>query len=173
MTARTWDIGRPAEQCIATGATINPGDEFIAALVEQKDESLHRLDYTLDAWADAPRPDGLYAFWKAVRPHPNEKKQLLIDASTITEIFDQLADATEPGRVAFRFVLALILTRKRILAHLGQKDAHGDEPARMLVRFRGSDKELPPIEVIDPDLDAETIMQLSEQIRAVMALDED
>ena len=172
MTSNPWEIGRPADQCAATGRPLRPGDEFIAALIEREDGVFERLDYAVDAWPEVERPAGMFAFWHAVRSAPDARRQPLLDASTITDLFEQLAEATEPRRLAFRFVLALILIRKRTLEHLGQRPAAGKDPAVMLVRFRGTDKELPPIEVIDPGMDDETIIALSEQIQAIMALDD-
>ena len=172
MTSNPWEIGRPADVCAATGQPIRPGDEFVAALVEKDDGVLDRLDYRVDAWAEVERPAHLFAFWQTVRSSPDARRQPLLDASTISDLFEQLADATEPRRLAFRYVLALILIRKRVLEHLGQRPASGDRPSVMLVRFRGVDKEAPPIEVTDPAMDNQTIIALSEQIQTIMAMDD-
>ncbi len=172
MTSNPWEIGRPADQCAATGRAIEPGDEFMAALVEREDGAFERIDFAMDAWPDVERPPQLFAFWRAVRAAPNAKNQPLLDASTIGDLFDQLAEATEPRRVAFRYVLALVLVRKRKLELLKQRAASGEDPPLLLVRFRGTDKELPPIEVIDPEMDDETIIAISEQIQQIMALDD-
>ena len=107
---------------------------------------------------------------------PTAKKRMLIDDQSLLELFEQSAEtiegegepAGEKDRLAFRFVLALILLRKRLLVQEGSKGS------TMLVRPRGVPK--PPegpalIPVADPRLDEQTILRVTERLGAVISGD--
>src|SRR5690606_24010444 len=98
--------------CAATGRKLDVGERFVAALVEREDsEELRRIDFSMEAWDEGARPRGLFGFWRGVVPAAGAKKQVLIDDEAVLDLFEQLSSATDDRRVAFRFVLALILVR--------------------------------------------------------------
>ena len=45
-------------------------------------------------------------------PKGEQKKKIFVDDQVLCEIFERLADTTEPPKLNFRFVLGLILMRK-------------------------------------------------------------
>jgi hypothetical protein len=108
-------------------------EPYVTALVEVPDsEQFARVEYSAQAWAAGARPERMFGFWRAVVPEPNAKPRLFIDDDALLDMFEQLAETTDPKRVAFRFVLALMLIRKRVLVC-------EDARARvMLVRARGT-----------------------------------
>lgn len=169
LNATAYDISRPTGQCAATGKPFEPGDAVVVALVERReDEGFDRLDYLADAWTDDARQSlgrRVFAVWRTRQPEPDAPKRLLIDDDALLDLFLQLCegdDDTHAGRDAFRFVLALILCRKRLLKRLGS------DGGTMLVRPRGSDPESPPIRVTEPELDVQTLRAVTEQLDAVV-----
>jgi hypothetical protein len=156
---------------------LGTGERFVAALVQRPEtDEFVRLDYAEKAWMEGTRPARplvLYGFWRGVVPEPGAKKRLLIDDQSLLELFEQSEEGVESGasekeRVGFRFVLALILLRKRLLVQEGSKGR------TMLVRQRGVSK--PPegpalVEVADPGLDAETIGRVTGMLGAVIGGD--
>ncbi len=50
-------------------------------------------------------------------PRPEEKKKLFVDDQVLCDLFERLAEVTEPAKVNFRFVLGLILMRKRLIVY--------------------------------------------------------
>ncbi len=113
-----WQVERAAGQCSATGRALAEGEEFHTVLFEEG-ESFRRADYSLEAW-EGP-PEGSYCHFKTRVPVKEKKKQLLVGNEALTAFFIRLADETAPIRVQFRFVLALILMRKRILRYDGTR----------------------------------------------------
>jgi hypothetical protein len=172
MTGTNYELGRHADVCASTGAPLNPGDRYVACLVEREGEDgFDRVDYAADAWAQGNRPPRLFAFWTAEVPEPNKKPRLFIDDDALVSIFDQLEGATDPKRLAFRYVLALVLIRKRLIRQVGTRAAKGDEPAAMLFKRRGAATEAPPERVIDPALDeggAPIVAEVTAQLGAIL-----
>ena len=133
--APTYDIQRPTGQCAFTGRKLEPGEPYIAALVEFDPEAvpaaatgraaaaaalgMRRLDISIQAWDQGQRPPRLFSFWRSIVPQPNQKKKLFVDDEVLLNLFRRLDEAVGPERQAFRFVLGLILMRKRLLRYDG------------------------------------------------------
>ena len=158
-----WEVSKPLGQCCGTGKKIEPGEEYFAALVETN-EGLERRDFCADYWQEQ-KPD-VFCFWKSRLPHPDQKKQIFVDDEMLMAFFERLAQETEQERINFRFVLALILMRKRRLKY----DLSGTQDGKEIWRLRiTGDKEF--VEVINPHLDEEQIEQLSSQIGEILQAD--
>src|SRR5262245_201609 len=116
-----YEISRATGLCAATAKPIAVGQEFIAALVEADDgpggERLERADYSADAWASGARPARLFGYWRARMESPDAKRKPFIDDAALMDLFEQLGEATEPARLSFRYVLGLMLVRKRLLKY--------------------------------------------------------
>ena len=123
----------------------------------------------MSAWEEGARPDGLFSFWRTRVPEGDDRKTQLVDDTVLVTIFEQLAEDEAPRRVAIRFVLALILMRKRLLRFLGRQEEDG--VVTWLMRPRGSTPEAPPVEVVDPGLGDDDVLALSEQLSEVLESD--
>ena len=90
------------------------------------------------------------------------------------DLFERLAEDDRPQRVAFRFVLALILMRKRLLRFVGRKPgADGTGGDRVgsdywLFRLRGGLPDDPPMEVANPQLGDEDVRELTAQLSEIL-----
>ncbi len=172
MASSQYEIGRIAPQCSATGEPLNPSDPFVAALFEVDGaESLVRRDYSPAGWDSLRDRKGLFASWRGVVPSAEKTGRTTIDLPSLLGLFEQLAETEDPKRLAFRYVLALILMRKRALTPAGTREAKGAQPAALLVRPRGSSPEDPPIEVIDPAMNEATVGEITEQLRSLLRID--
>jgi len=165
----SFHIASPTGVCRATGRTLAVGETYIATLVEpEASDDLEREDYSLEAWEAGARPgEGrrLFGFWRARVPEPNAPRKLLADDDSLMDLFEQLGEESDARKVAFRFVLALLLVRRRLLV------VEGTRKGALLVRPRGVErppKGPPLIEVVDPSLDEETVAAVIEQMRAIV-----
>ncbi len=158
-----WEINKPLGQCCGTGRKIDYGEEYFGALVETG-EGLQRQDFCADYW-EKEKPK-VFCYWKTRLPHPNQKKQIFVDDEMMLAFFERLGKETEQEKVNFRFVLALILMRKRRLKY----DATRVEDAKEIRRLRiVGEKQID--EVINPRLEEEQIEQLSSQIGQILQTD--
>ncbi|MCP3903349.1 MAG: hypothetical protein GY715_06910 [Planctomycetes bacterium] len=164
-----YQVSRPTGVCAASGEPLEPGGLCVATLCEQAEgEGFDRLDYSVPAWEAGERPERLFSFWRTTVPVPGEKRRLLVDDSVLMDLFERLADDDRPQRVAFRFVLALILMRKRLLRFVGRTVPDGDARGRWKLRPRGTDAESPPLEIEDPGLTDDDVRELTAQLGEVL-----
>lgn len=176
LGSQDYSIGKTTGVCAATGRRLEVGEPFVGALVEPVDsEVLVRVDFSEGAWEEGARPERLFGFWRGVVPAENERRPVLIDDQAIMDLFEQLAETTDAKRIAFRFVLALVLVRKRLLVLESTRSARGQEPGVMRVRRKGEARppEGPPLmEVVDPGMTDEAVDEVIQQFEAVMAGDD-
>lgn len=186
----TYDVARPTGQCAFTSRAFEPGEAYMATLVEcdaedaaaQAGESaasalgLRRVDVSLQAWEAGRRPPRLFSHWRAVAAAPTQKKRLLVDDQVLMSLMQRLEDTDDPQRLAFRFVLCLILMRKRLLRHEGmeQREAGGRTQEWWLVRQRGQQEGQPGrnddrlYHVLNPRLDESRIEQVTSQLGEIL-----
>jgi len=138
----SYSIEKPTGVCGLTGRHLEPRETYVATLVEAHEPieddpqrsrwTLRRVDVAVEAWDAGRRPEGLFSHWKAVVPKPDERKKLFVDDAVLINLFRRLEDARDERRLAFRFVLALILMRKKLLKYEGMTRAprreHIDPP---------------------------------------------
>jgi len=158
-----WEIDKPLGQCYGTGKKIEYGEEFFAALVETE-EGLKRRDFCADYWEEK-KPD-VFCYWKTKLADTDKKKQIFVDDEMLMAFFERLAEETEQEKINFRFVLALILMRKRRLKYDLTKTEGDKEIWRLKVV---GEKQF--VEVINPHLDEEQIEQLSSQLSQILQAD--
>jgi len=100
------------KKCAATGADLAPGSECRSVLVEREGE-LQRLDYSEQGWAGPPA--GALGVWKCLVPKPAEVRHEPLDTSALMRCFEQLTEEASPSREGLRYILALLLMKKRRL----------------------------------------------------------
>jgi hypothetical protein len=165
--AKDFKIAKTEGICTACEKPIPPG-ETLVALARLSEEELIREDYHPPCWEslqDDPRNDpDVLGTWRTRVPKPEEKKKLLIDDALIINFFERLDGQDDPSRINFRYVLALILMRKRILVYEGM-ERDDDEREIWNMRMKGSDKYH---RVIDPQLDESSIASVSSQLGDIM-----
>lgn len=172
-----YEVVKATGVCASTGAKIGVGEEYIAALFESEDGvSLERRDYSMDAWRAGSRPGPqarMFGAWKAVMPAPNETRQTLVDDESLMDLLEQLAESTEPARISFRYILALLLMRRRLLKYEGTRRDRPDSPRGLVMLVRRSTKvdepQAPLIEIVDPGMDDQAIADAIEQVGSVLA----
>ena len=162
-----YHVARPTGRCSATDQPLQPGSACIATLCERsEDDGFDRRDFSIEAWESGARPEGLFSYWKTVIPQPDEKPRIVLDDQVLQDLFERLAADDRPQRIAFRFVLGLILMRKKALKFVGRKAEGGVE--RWLLQVRGNDVPGPPIEVVNPNLNDDDVRDLIDQLSEVL-----
>lgn len=171
MSTRTpYEMSRTDPVCAASGRTIPEGERCVAALVlAGDDEPLTKLVYEVGAWealAPGDRPRGLFAFWRTRAGASGKagEAERMLRLEEVEDLFEQLEGVEDAERRALRYLLALVLARKRVLTYEG-----GTPGAEMLFRRRvraGEEGEL--YRVIDPGLGEEQAATLGEQLAGVL-----
>jgi len=164
-----WEIEKPLGQCYGSGKKIEYGEEYFAALIETE-QGLQRRDFCADYWQEQ-KPD-VFCYWKTKLPSPDQKKQIFVDDEMLMAFFERLEQETEQEKINFRFVLTLILMRKRRLKYDSSeiKDDREIWRLRMVgaVVRRPVDSDKQYVEVENPHLTEEQIEQLSSQLGQIL-----
>lgn len=181
----SFTVGKPTRRCCVTGRALESGEVYIATLEDLGDgQPLQRVDYSLDAWkatggrrptleSGERRPGMRVGFWRAVVHEGNAKAKPILDDAALTDLFEQTGEVVElpqddasalgassaaEKRAALRFVVALLMVRRKLLTLEGVT-----RRGAMLLRRKGEPKppEGPPLtEVHDPGLDEATIVDV-------------
>ncbi|MEL6740645.1 MAG: hypothetical protein AAFP26_08320 [Planctomycetota bacterium] len=165
-----YDMSRTDPVCAASGQPIPEGDRCVAALVlGAGDAPLAKLIYSVEAWdalAPGERPGGLFAFWRTragASAQAGEAERML-RLEEVEDLFEQLEGVEDPERRALRYLLALVLSRKRVLVY------EGGTPGEVVLFRRkvkaGEEGEL--YRVVDPGLSEERAAALGEQLAGVL-----
>lgn len=156
-----WNMPRRTEACAGCQRGFEFGETFQAFLYEVAD-GYERRDYC--AACQPPEVPAAVGVWKTRRPEPASRAVRPFDREAIYAFFERLEDAVEPQKVQLRFVLALLLWRKRVLklertAQLDDRDTWEFTAPRTGTLHR----------VARPELDEEELERLSEQLEHLLA----
>jgi len=162
--AREYDIAKAAEHCCKCEREMAPAEEFMAALVDAG-ETFRRDDFCLACWEarDAESDAALFSVWRCRAPEPEKPQRQLVGNEALMDMFEKLGKSEEPAKLNFRFVLALMLMRKKLLVYVGSAAA-GDGRETWTMHWKNRDD---PIAVVNPQLDDDKIAQVAEQLGAL------
>jgi hypothetical protein len=160
-SSSSYDVPRAQGKCSVCGRDIPPGEKLMA-VVRETPVGLDRLDISLDCWANFDRTN-LLGFWQSTMTWPEEKKKLFVDDEVLCQLFERLADATEPAKVNFRFVLGLILMRKRLIVYEGARRENDRD--LWIVRLKGREEKL---DLFDPKLGEQEMAEVSQQLGQIL-----
>lgn len=165
--AEAWHIARSSRTCAHSGAAIEAGDVFYSALVE-RDDSFERLDFSTTSWPDVDKVP-FFSYWKNKAAGETGERKQPVDYDRLLAFFDKLEGAEEPGKRLLRYVLALILTRKRRLRldDMSQTEA-GD---RILLHDRRSGGRA--LEIIAPEASRDELEKTQEKLNQLFDCDFD
>jgi hypothetical protein len=154
-----YDIQHNAKCCSVTGRTFVPGETYYSAVVDEGSE-LKRYDFGADAWKGPP--EDAVGWWKTQIPDRTSMKKRWAPNELMLDFWDKLAD--EPERQDMRYVLTLLLVRRRVLRlDEENRDSTGGELLVVYCPRRETSYEIP---VLDPPM--ERIGQIQEELAALL-----
>jgi hypothetical protein len=105
-----FEVGRCTRRCAATNREIAPGETCYSVLEVQGAEVV-RSDFSREGW-QGPGTSAM-SWWITQVPLPTAKRIKLAPNDVLLELFDELAD--QPAQQDMRYVLSLLLIRRRVL----------------------------------------------------------
>jgi hypothetical protein len=112
MITMDYQIEANTRRCAASGRELLPGEKFYSVLIEANGK-LIRQDYAHDAWQGPP--DSAFSFWSGRVGTQDEGSRPRIDDDLLLDCFERLQGSVEPDRLNFRYVVALLLMRRKRL----------------------------------------------------------
>ena len=155
-----YQIQPNTRRCSVTGRDLRPGDRFFSAVLEEGNQLL-RKDYGADAWQGPPQ--GTFGFWTGKVPAEDQQHKPRFDDDLLEDCFLRLEGQNEAGRVNFRYVVALLLMRRKRLRF--EQTVTSDGTEKMCLRcLRTGERH----EVVNPRLNPEEMAQVQEEVFKVL-----
>jgi len=167
-------VARSTGVCAGSGRAFVPGERVVAVLVEgtntQPGNLLARVDFSVEAWNEGARPSGpVFGVWRTAFTPGEVKKKSLLSDEELLDLFEELGAATEAKQIGFRYLLTLLLVRRRLVRVMQTVRPKDGQPGKMLVLRKGQDAATStPMEVIDPNMDEAAITEAMEQLSQVV-----
>ncbi len=155
-----WTMPRRTEACCACQRPFDPGEEFCAYLYETS-AGYERHDYCLNCGVPiTPVPIGS---WRTRRPMPRSSSVPTFDREAVYRFFERLEGSDEPQRIQFRFLLALLLWRKKVIKLERTMTLNDTEIWEFRTPSTGTTHR-----VQRPELDEDRLEELSNQIAGLL-----
>lgn len=155
-----YNIQPPTRRCMASGRELMVGERYFTALVETGDR-FERRDFAAEAWHGPP--SGTFSYWVGKVPATPGHQKPRFDDDLLDDCFHRLEHATEPSRVNFRYVLALLLIRRKRLRF--EESRYVGQEERMLLSCPRTGRRW---EVLNPKLSDEQLKEVQAEVFQVL-----
>jgi hypothetical protein len=149
------EIKNCSRTCAATSRALNSGEVYFSVLKASAHDFV-RHDYCVEAWAGPP--EECVGWWRSRVPTKDDHQLRLAPTDVMLNLFEALED--RPAEIEFRYLLGLLLLRRRVLR---REDSCRDEQLREVLQLhcqsRGKDYDLVVAEPIP-----ERAVQLQQQM---------
>ncbi len=162
--ASDWEISRATGKCVTTGRELAEGEFYYTALFENP-QGFERRDYSLEGWTGPPEDS--FCHWKTRMPVRGKKPSVIaVDSALLVTLFNRLEEDTSEMRQKFRYVLALLLMRKRLLRF--ERSVREDDREFWHMRLLADQSQH---RILNPQLSPEEIERLSAELTAILSGD--
>jgi hypothetical protein len=161
-TSEYQKIQSSSFRCARTGRELQPGERFFSVIFD-RGAHLVREDYSSQAWQGPPAD--AFSFWMSRVPPRDQGKRLHIDEELLLDCFQRLVEGSEPKKVHFRYILALLLMRRKRLKFEEMRLENGQEHLLLRCpRTRAMHR------VLNPQLTEEELEKVQEEVQKVLGL---
>ncbi len=155
-----YHLSGNTRRCASTGQELRVGDRYFGVLLVEGDKFV-RKDYSESAWQGPP--EGALGYWKSRVVEGQTNRRPPIDDDMLVECFQQLEGQTDPSKLAFRYVLALLLMRRKRLRLEGSR-LEGQQEILLMRDTRKGER----FQVVDPALSDHDLESVQDEIFRVL-----
>lgn len=157
-----WEIARLTGRCAVSGRELAEGESYYAVLLETA-AGLERRDYSIEAWSGAP--EGTFCHWRGRMPTKQKRSgPISLDPELLTQLFLRLEESGVEAMQQLRFVIGLLLMRKRLVRMEQTTQQEGREFWQLRLVQDGSIHQVP-----NPQLSNEQVDRLSIQLLGLLS----
>jgi hypothetical protein len=149
-----------SRRCCVSGRELKPGETYFTVLLDEHGGFVRR-EYSQEVWQGPP--EGAFSFWCGKVPVREQDRRPPVDDDMLLDCFTRLEGQNEPARVNFRYVVALLLMRRKRLKF---EDAR-TEAGREVLRLRCVATKAVH-EVVNPALSDEQTQAVQEEVFKVL-----
>ena len=113
-----WKVATPGGACAVCGKTFDQREDSWSALFGAE-ATFTRKDYCLACWKGPE--EGSFSFWRTkVKPKPAPPKRFVND-EVLLDFFERLCESEDDSKRKFRFIMAVLLLRKKLLRETSRR----------------------------------------------------
>lgn len=163
---QNWSIRSRAHECAATGRPFEDGEVFHTAIFFDPAENGYvRRDICREAWKAEAQQRKPVASWKTTyQKVMAEARPEITPKESAMELLQRFIEDGDPLTENARYILALMLERKRQIAQTAEKEVDGN---KML--FYENKKTGEIFIVRDPELRLDEVAQIQEEVATILA----
>jgi hypothetical protein len=158
-----WNIKSRSEVCDATGKPFEEGETFFTALF-QDGEGFRRADLCEEAWntrAADPEAPTLFSSWRSKFEPPAPPAPEALRRDDAEGMLRRLIESNDPAHTNTRYLLAVMLERKRIL-----RPQPSPDKATLIYERAGTGE---TFIVADPNLSLSDLVAVQEEVSAMLS----
>lgn len=160
---KEWTIEKSLNKCSSCAKEFDQKQEYFSQIFDSGGVFV-RKDFCLACWKG---PDAsAYSFWRTRAAVKEEKPKRFIDLGIILDFFKKLGSSEEKAKVNFRYILALVLMRKRKLKFEGAKTENNSEI--LTLQEAGTDN---LFSVKNPKLTEQELNSITQQVGQILNMD--
>ena len=157
-----WDIQSRAEKCASCQKPFLSREAY-HTLLSMDASGYHRRDLCGACYATAPR-EGVLSYWQGEYKLPPPPPPEPIQKETAETLLRKLVESTDPAHAAARYILAVMLERKRILKH--RDTVHEENGTELLVYEHARSGE--SFTIPDPHLRLDELAQVQQEVSTLL-----
>jgi len=121
----TWHVRSRSRECAVTRRAFTDGETIVTALYPDPESSGYvRRDFSLQAWDQLPEDvEPAFSFWKTSFSAPASDSDTEEEKLSPEEILRRLVDEDEDHTENTRYILAVMLERRKLLRETDQQRA--------------------------------------------------
>jgi len=162
MTA-DWTIQGRAEKCAATGEPFQDGEYFYTLLFDEGG-AFRREDVSEAAWKERNDNQQPFSFWRSKYEAPPPAAPETVSRHTAEDLLRRYMEESSSQHAAARYLLAVMLERKRLLKEVEAKRSESGALTRIYEHTKTGEVFVIP----DPELRLDQIAQVQQEVSSLL-----
>jgi hypothetical protein len=157
-----WEIKARSRYCSRTKVLFEDGDTIYTLLFREK-VGFRREDISESAWQDAKTGIAPFSFWKSKFQAPEPPAPERMPKESAEELLRKLSAEERPEYLSVRYVLAILLERKRTLKQVDVRES-GEERILIYEHARTGEAFI----IADPRLKLDQLDSVQQEVYRLM-----
>ena len=158
-----WTIQSRSTQCAATGANFSEGEHFYTLLFHEKD-GFRREDMCEEAFKARGETPAPFSFWRSKFEPPQAAPPEAVSRQTAEDLLRSYMLESGIEHANARYILALMLERKRLLREVEVKRSGDGSLTRIYEHVKTGEVFIVP----DPELRLDQVEQVQMQVAGLL-----
>lgn len=159
-----WTIQSRSTQCAATGREFADGEYFYTLLFDEP-TGMRREDLSEEAWKERNDSVQPFSFWRSKFEMPPPAPPETVTKQTAEDLLRRYMEENSAQHAAARYLLAVMLERKRLLKEVEAKTGADGQLTRIYEHTKTGEVFVIP----DPQLRLDQIAQVQQEVSSLLS----